>query len=120
MLISAKTAFVKRLSLAAVAALLSLPFTPALGVLAAPSALPAIASTTSWRGVATGLAADPKSGCKPDNNGDHPNNDNDKKKCPPPVVPEAPLAALLPLTAAVMVGGAYVLLRIRRRSAESA
>ena len=106
--------------LAAVAALLSLPFTPALVVLAAPSAPLAAASTTSWSGVASGMAATPKSGCKPDKNGDHPNNDNDKKKCPPPVVPEAPLAALLPLTAAVMVGGAYVLFRIRRGSSESA
>jgi len=108
------------LGLAAVAALLSVPFTRALIVLAAPSAPTALASTASWSSVASGLAADPKSGCKPDKNGDHPNNDNDKKKCPPPVVPEAPLAALLPLTAAAMVGGAYVLIRLRRGSAASA
>src|SRR5258706_9307810 len=60
--------------LAAIAALISLPFTPALGVLAAAGPT-TVASTTSW----SGLAADPKSGCKPDKNGDHPNNDNDKK-----------------------------------------
>ena len=104
---------------AAVAVLVALPFTPALSVSAASNPT-AIASTTASSGVAGGFAADPKSGCKPDKNGDHPNNDNDKKKCPPPVVPEAPLAALLPLTAAAMVGGAYVLIRIRRGSAASA
>ena len=106
--------------MAAVAAFLSLPFTPALVVMAAPSATTAVTSTTNSSSIADGFASDPKSGCKPDNNGDHPNNDNDKKKCPPPVVPEAPLAALLPLTAAAMVGGAYVLIRIRRGNSASA
>lgn len=98
---------------AAVAALVALPFTPVLGVLAA-SHPTAIVSAEAPSTVASGFAADAKSGCKPDKNGDHPNNDNDKKKCPPPVVPEAPLAVLLPLSAGVMVGGAYVLIRLRR------
>ena len=104
---------------AAVVGLLAFQFTPVLSVLAVSNPTD-LASTTAATGLAGGFAADPKSGCKPDKNGDHPNNDNDKKKCPPPVVPEAPLAVLLPLSAGVMIGGAYALIRLRRGNEASA
>lgn len=89
-----------------IAFLIAAPFTPVI---------------TSWAssGSTQVLVADPTT-CKPDNNGDHPNNDNDKKKCPPPVVPEAPVAILLPISAGFLVGGTYLFMRLRSRTLVSA
>ena len=99
---------------AGVAALVSLLFAPAIGALAASPSHSSLTTTSM------GVAADPGTTCKPDKNGDHPNNDNDKKKCPPPVVPEAPLAALLPLSAGAVLGGAYLVMRLRGGNREAA
>jgi len=105
----------KMAAVAGVIALVALPLTPALNVLAASNPQLVIGSgSESW------LAADPTTTCKPDKNGDHFNNDNDKNKCPPPVVPETPLAALLPVTAGLMIGGTYVVMRLRGRNNTSA
>ncbi len=105
-------------AVAGVAALVALPFTPALSVWAASNPQTVIASNSISRGVAGGVAADTKTTCKPDNNINTPN--NDKNKCPPPVIPEAPLAALLPLSAGIMVGGTYLVMRLRGRNQASA
>jgi hypothetical protein len=108
-------------AVAGVAALVALPLTPALSVLAASNPQPVLASSSISQRSAGGLAADPTTTtCKPDKNGDHFNNDNDKNKCPPPVVPEAPSAALLPLSAGVMIGGTYLMMRLRGRNQASA
>jgi len=107
-------------AIAGIAALVALPLMPTLSAWAASNPQPAIASSSLSERSAGLVTADPPTTCKPDKNGDHFNNDNDKNKCPPPVVPEAPLAALLPLSAGVMIGGAYVVMRLRDRQQASA
>jgi stringent starvation protein B len=112
---------------AGVLVLIALPFMPVVGVWAASSGI-----STS---VAPASAADPTKTCKPDKDNDFDNNQesddnanddkNDKddkanKECPPPVVPEAPLAVLLPLSAGIMISGTYVVMRLRGRSKASA
>lgn len=110
--------------------LFALPFAPALAVQAASNLAPSGLSAPD-PALAAPADADTKPTCKPDkdndfdNNAESDNNGNDDKddkddkgndKCPPPVVPEAPLAALLPLSAGVVIGTAYVVMRLRDRS----
>jgi stringent starvation protein B len=112
---------------AGVAVLIALPFTPVVAVWAASSGISSSISPVA--------AADPTKTCKPDKDNDYDNNQesdnnanddkNDKddksnKECPPPVVPEAPLAVLLPLSAGIMISGTYVVMRLRGRSKASA
>jgi hypothetical protein len=49
-------------------------------------------------------------------NDDNQNEDNDDNQCPPPVVPEAPLAVLLPLSAGAVFSVAYFVYRRRSDS----
>ena len=116
---------------AGAAALVALCLTPALGVSAVSSNPRSVvaSSSGSW------LAATQTPSCEPDGDNDFDNNqesdnnanddqgdvdDKGNNECPPPVVPEAPLAALLPLSAGVLIGGTYLLMRLRGRNHASA
>jgi hypothetical protein len=95
---------IRRLSriaaVAAVATLMALPLTP---VFASPPGSM----------LSNGIFEAPNS-CKPnDNQG---NGTTPDHQCPPPVVPEAPLAVLVPLTGAIVVVGAYALMSRRQRT----
>ena len=104
--------------------LIGLPFSPVLGVQAA-------SDLHSGRVLAAGTLRAADKDCKPDRDHDFDNNaeddnnqgddqndqdDKDNNKCPPPVVPEAPLAVLLPLSAGVLLSGAYIAMRLRARN----
>ena len=104
----------------------ALGFAAALALGPALSVLPA--SAGAGTSVAAIAAAEPK--CTPqaqasvkddgDNdagdNDDNQNEDNDDNQCPPPVVPEAPLAVLLPLSAGAVFSVAYFVYRRRSDS----
>lgn len=110
--------------------LCALPFSPVLAVQAASNLAPSGLSALG-PGLGSPAVADTKPTCKPDkdndfdNDAESDNNANDDKtdkddkgndKCPPPVVPEAPLAALLPISAGVVIGTAYLVIRLRGRN----
>ncbi len=115
-------------AIAGLVALVALPLTPAMSAWAASSRVS--------QGVTPAAASAPaKKDCERDKDNDFDNNretdtganddrddrdDRGDKDCPPPVVPEAPLAVLLPLSAGVMIGGTYVVARLRSRSKQSA
>ena len=110
--------------------LLGLPFAPTLTVLAASGSPASLGSSTSGPFTASSIVCEDDSDHDNDNvrdndadadteNNDASDNDNDKnddKNCPPPVVPEAPLAVLLPLSAGTIIAGAFVVTRLRSRS----
>jgi hypothetical protein len=107
----------------------AIALTPALTILPASASVSGnghpFAAATSVAAIA---AAEPK--CTPEaqasvrddgdndngDNDDNQNDDNDDNQCPPPVVPEAPLAVLLPLSAGAVFSVVYFVYRRRSDS----